>query len=492
MNQLKHCIEKFSSAKVLCIGDVMLDQFWYGSVTRISPEAPVPIFKKESEKRMLGGAGNVVANLATLGCKTQFIGVVGLDGHGREVREFLENYDCDAHLLELEDFPTTVKIRLVAAHQHAIRVDEEETLCLNEAQQGQLLALAEAQMPEVDIVLLSDYGKGLFSKALIQGMIAMARRYGKKVIVDPKGQDYSLYAGAYLVKPNRSEFELATGLKLDPKQGDFLEKIRSGANALFSQFGIENLCVTLSEHGMIALSAGSADALQIPTEAREVFDVSGAGDTSLATLGAALAVGASMREAMVLGNIASGIVVAKLGTASVNCAELMTALQAKTNAQSLWMQKSKIVSTDEAKLLCQQLQSEGKKVGFTNGCFDLLHLGHLYSFMQARKECDFLVVAINSDASVQRLKGPSRPVHDEETRSLLLASLNFIDLVVIFSDDTAVPLVEKLRPDVIAKEGYAIENWPEAQYALSYGARAVQLQRLEGYSTSNLIQKLQQ
>lgn len=493
MSIIEPIISQLASTRVLCVGDIMLDQFSYGSVQRISPEAPVPIFKMEHSTDMLGGAGNVIANLASLGCTTTFAGVIGADAHGATVLEFMQSLNCQALLLQLADYPTTVKVRFVAGHQHILRADNEMHLCLTATQEQELLAQIQAALPQQDIVLLSDYGKGLFTISFTQSLIALCNAAGAPVLVDPKGTDYSRYAGATLVKPNRAEFEQATGETMPPTAPDFIQRISTAAQGLMSAHSIANFCVTLSEHGMIYLSRDASLApIHIPTQAQEVFDVSGAGDTSLAVLGAALGTGESMADAMQLANLASGIVVGKLGTASVSLAELSRAYSQKMANNPAWRQRAKIVTVAEAIPLVKELQSAGKTVGFTNGCYDLLHLGHLDSFIQAKAECDALIVGINSDASVRKLKGDSRPVHDEHTRSMLLASLEFIDYVIIFSDDTAIPLVQALRPDVLAKEGYTIDNWPEAQFAQSYGARVVTLKRIEGYSTTNLIQRLQQ
>lgn len=338
---------------------------------------------------------------------------------------------------------------------------------------------------------LSDYGKGLFDGQTTPDVIARCCAAGKSVIVDPKGSDYSRYKGATLVKPNMKEFQEATGVTLNPSATGWERDAIAGAQRLFSEFGIENLLVTLSEHGMIFIpSSNPSDFVCIPTEAREVFDVSGAGDTSLASLGAALAAGATVPEALVVSNVAAGIVVGKFGTASVTGAELKKALEEKALKASSWHHRNNILTPEAAAELAERFRREKKVVGFTNGCFDLLHLGHLHSFMKAREACDVLFVGLNTDASIKRLKGEDRPINNEEMRSLLLASLDFIDYVVPFDEDTALPLIEKLRPDVIAKEGYPLERWPEGQYVTSYGGQALELPRLEGFSSTNIINRM--
>ncbi len=491
MNRLHTLIDGFSRVRILCIGDVMLDKFLYGSVSRISPEAPVPIMKMDRETHMLGGAGNVVANLCALGCRTTFISVVGDDDHGRQVRRFLEETHCVPELVVREGYETTVKIRFVAGKHHLLRADQEQPLNMEPELASRFLERVDACLPEADLVLLSDYGKGLFDGRTAPDVIARCRAARKPVIVDPKGADYSRYRGATLVKPNMKEFQEATGVALNPAMAGWERDAVAGAQRLFSEFGIENLIVTLSEHGMIFIpSSNPADFVCIPTEAREVFDVSGAGDTSLASLGAALAAGAAVPDALVVSNVAAGIVVGKFGTASVTGTELKEALKEKDIQTPSWRHRDNILTPEAAAELAERFRREKKVVGFTNGCFDLLHLGHLHSFMKAREACDVLFVGLNTDASIKRLKGEDRPINNEEMRSLLLASLDFVDYVVPFDEDTALPLIEKLRPDVIAKEGYPLECWPEGQFVKSYGGQALELPRLEGFSSTNIINRM--
>ncbi len=493
MNRLNTLIDGFPKVRVLCIGDVMLDKFLYGSVSRISPEAPVPIMKMDHETRMLGGAGNVVTNLCALGCRTSFISVVGNDDNGTQVKRFLEETNCVPQLVENDGYETTVKVRFVAGRHHLLRADQEQVLNMNADLTARFLQKVEACLPESDLVLLSDYGKGLFDGLTTPAVIERCRLAGIKVIVDPKGSDYSRYRGATMVKPNMKEFFEATGVELKPSEPGWEQRAQDGAMRLFNDYGIENLLVTLSEYGMIFIpSANPENYVCIPTEAREVFDVSGAGDTSLACLGAALAAGAAVPDALMLSNVAAGIVVGKFGTASVTGPELKEALEEKARKESSWRHRDNILTADSAAALAEKLRREGKVVGFTNGCFDLLHLGHLHSFIKAKEACDVLFVGLNTDASIKRLKGPERPINNQEMRSLMLASLDFIDYVVLFDDDTALPLIEKVRPDVIAKEGYPLDKWPEGQYVVAYGGKAVELPRLEGFSSTNIINKMKE
>ncbi len=484
-------IENFSKVRVLVIGDIMLDHFIYGGVERISPEAPVPIFRVKKEKQMLGGAGNVVANLLALGCQCDFVGIIGNDMNGGKISGLLSNIGAHAHLLKLSDYSTIVKTRLIAGSNHLARVDREEILPVVTRLLPRYKSILTRAIKKVDIVLISDYAKGLLTPVTTQMIIDICREFGKKVVVDPKGTDYSKYVNATLVKPNLKEFSEATGQKYDPQSPTFRAEVCAGAQKLFEKYHIQNLLITLSEHGMIFVPSDNPDELvQIPTEAKEVFDVSGAGDTALATLGVALGCDTPIKDAMKLANVASGIAIGKLGTATIKQEELRSVLSQRETVEDGWHQKRKIISLSQAVKIAQHLREQGKKIGFTNGCFDCCHLGHLNSFMQAKALCDVLFVAVNSDASIKRYKGPNRPIQDEKTRALLLASLEMIDYIIVFEEDTPLHIVDALRPEVVAKEGYTLENWAEGRFAESYGGKAVILKRLEGYSTSSLVEKM--
>lgn len=477
-------IDAFKNVRLLCVGDMMLDVFINGIAGRISPEAPVPILKKKHESRMLGGAGNVVANLCSLGCHTLFAGVIGKDAQGDALRGFMQDLGADASLLiALDGYPTTVKTRMVAGAHHLLRLDQEECLNLPDALAKEWVENICARLDECDLVLLSDYGKGLFDARITPEIIRRSRAAGKTVIVDPKLDDWSIYSGATLVKPNLKEFSAVARGTFHPSEPGFWEQIVAAGREVCRRFAVDNILVTLSEHGMLFIPSSEKEKpVHLPTEARDVFDVSGAGDTSLAVLGAALAAGASLKDAMKLANTASGIVVGKFGTARVKPTELKAAVSGKTDTG--------VLTADSAAELVQALHARGKVVGFTNGCFDVLHHGHIGSFAAAHEYCDVLLVGVNSDASVRRLKGPTRPINPQESRVAMLLALQAVDYVVVFDEDTALPLIEKVRPDVIAKEGYPLDRWPEGRFVISYGGRAVTLPRLEGFSTTNLIEKM--
>lgn len=491
---LSSLIDAFGQAGVLCIGDVMLDHFVYGTIDRISPEAPVPVFSYGSETRMLGGAGNIMANCAALGCRVAAVCALGRDAAGAQVRSLLENFADDMLVVERPGVPTVEKTRIIAGSNHIIRIDSEKKMDVDLFADPVMERKLADLMERCDVVLLSDYLKGMLAPENCRRIIDMARTLGKKVIVDPKGSDYSRYAGATLMKPNLKEFSQVTGMEFSPESDDFESRLLLGAGVLFERYGVENLIVTLSEYGMAYVSSQNpGEMLHISTEAREVCDVSGAGDTSLAVLGVSLASGADIRDAMKLANIAAGIVVGKVGTARVLPEELKDSLSRRAGVGEgpRWTMKRKIVTVDEAAALAGELRRAGRQIGFTNGCFDLMHLGHLSSFLQARRFCDVLVVGLNSDASVRRLKGPDRPVQDEKTRALLLASLEMVDYVIPFDGDSALPLVKAVRPDVLMKEGYREgDNWPEAAFVRSYGGEVVTLDRMEGCSTSGIVARM--
>jgi len=489
MQRLTSYIDNYKKVKVLVIGDIMLDRFVYGSVKRISPEAPVPILKAMEEKLVLGGAGNVAANLVALGCQTVFAGVIGKDKWGKKLSELLTEAGVNAYLLKLENYPTIVKTRLISNGNHMLRVDEEEKLSFETDILPRFKKILVHLIKKADIVLLSDYDKGLLTSVTAKMIIDVCRNIKKKIIVDPKGGDYSKYVGATLVKPNLKEFAEATGRTYDPKSPDFHQAVSEGAAILFKKYQIENLIITLSEYGMLHVGADDVKKIShIPTEVREVFDVVGAGDTALAALGASLGSGLSYPEAMKMANLAAGIVVEKVGTATVTAVELKHKLSEKTDYS--WHQKNKIITLEEAVSIIQGLKKKGKKIGFTNGCFDCCHLGHLTSFMRTKELCDILVVGLNGDQWIKSHKGPNRPIQDEATRSLLLASMEFIDYIILFNDETPLPIIDKIRPDIVAKEGYTLDKWPEGRFVKDYGGEAVILKRVEGYSTSDLVKKM--
>ena len=484
-------IKNFSKIKVLCIGDIMLDRFMYGKVSRISPEAPVPVFELERSREMLGGMGNVVANLAALGCQIKCVGVVGKDESGDKVSTLLSTLNCQQYLFRLAGYPTTIKTRVIADDHHLLRIDQEKKLLIDRIIIPRLEGKLVKMLVDADIVLLSDYGKGVFDQELTSLIIKTCIKYQKKVLVDPKGDNYSKYSGAFLVKPNLKEFEQITGSRFDPLADNFIDEFRKFGSEFLIKFKVKSLLVTLGEHGMIYLGADELkEVVKVSTTAREVYDVSGAGDTAFAVLGASLGCSGSIKEAMKLANYAAGIVVGKLGTASITKTELENACLEGGSLTTESEAANKILSLKELTLKIKQLKRQNRIIGFTNGCFDCLHYGHLCSLIQAKKLCDVLVVGLNSDSSIRKIKSSNRPIQDEKTRALLLSSLEYIDYVVIFNDKSALPIVKAISPDVIAKEGYALQNWPEAEFVKKSGGTVVSLDKVVGYSTSEMIEKI--
>ena len=476
-------IDHFSSVRVLVVGDVMLDRFQYGKVDRISPEAPVPVFRPVRGEDIPGGAGNTAANLTALGCRAVLLSRTGTDKNASCLTRLLGRRKVETHIVRQQHAMTTVKTRFVAGNKQILRIDEEDAVGLDPRLTECVVKCFKQNLPTCDIVVLSDYGKGVLSSDLTPRLIAACRRAGKPVIVDPKGVGYKKYAGASLIKPNLKEFSEVTGRRFDPSNGNFRRDLIDAAKKLAGKFSLGGVLVTLSENGMLYVPAirSVANAIYLPTQAREVFDVSGAGDTSGAALAAALGAGATMGEALRIANAAAGIVVGKLGTATVSQSELKAEIADVGEGVG-----RKVRTIEELVPEIASLKRRGRKIGFTNGCFDCCHLGHLSSLCQARKLCDVLVVGVNSDKWIRANKGPGRPLQDQATRMTLLASLECVDFVVVFESQTALPLVRKLKPDVIAKEGYALDNWPEGRYVKSIGGEAVTLQRVAGYSTTEL------
>ncbi|WP_404423789.1 D-glycero-beta-D-manno-heptose-7-phosphate kinase [Thalassospira australica] len=484
LSHLAQLVEQLPNAKVLCIGDVMLDRFVYGSVTRISPEAPIPIIRVERESAMLGGAGNVTRNATALGASVRFLSLVGDDLPGREVMEYVANDKGVEPYIQIErNRPTTIKTRYIAGGQQLLRSDNETTVTLAAATVSNLSALAAQLAPDVSAIVLSDYGKGVLHGDVVAATIAAARKAGKPVIVDPKGTDYSIYRGATVVTPNRAEAQAATGIDI---QSD--EDAIAAATKIITECGIENVLLTRSQDGM-TLVTSKGDAIHLPTEAREVFDVSGAGDTVVACLASAIAGGASLSDAARIANVAAGIVVGKIGTAVVYPDELISVL----HHHDLMIGEAKLMPLDRMVDRVERWRRKGYKVGFTNGCFDLLHPGHLSLLQQARSNCDRLIVGLNSDASVKRLKGEARPVQSEAARAAVLGSLETVSGVVIFGEDTPITVIEALKPDILVKGAdYTIDKVVGADIVQGYGGKVVLANLADGFSTTSTIARINQ
>jgi D-beta-D-heptose 7-phosphate kinase/D-beta-D-heptose 1-phosphate adenosyltransferase len=481
--QLSAIITQLSGAHITCVGDVMLDQYRYGTIERLSPEAPVPVLRQTALQAVPGGAGNVVRNLAELGARSTLCSVVGADDEGRHLRCILERLPRTAVSLHLDPSRvTTVKTRFVGQANHQLlRLDRETTDSVSSAAAATVLSGAERSMRDSDILLLSDYGKGVLTRALLEDLIRWAQSRGLRIVADPKGKDYSRYRGATILTPNRQELAAATGMPVD----DDAQAV-AACTTLMDTIGVEAIAATLSEQGIILVQRGGA-VHRFPARAREVFDVSGAGDTVVATLAAALAVGASIPEAVELANLAAGIVVGKSGTSSLTALELLDAYHNPPRQA----RASKVGTWAETAICVDAWRRAGQRVAFTNGCFDLLHPGHTSLLASSRAHADRLVVGLNSDQSVRQLKGPSRPVQTAEARASVLASLADVDLVTVFDQETPLELIRLLRPDVLIKGAdYAHSTVVGADFVASYGGRVALIDLVPDQSTTAIVSRL--
>jgi D-beta-D-heptose 7-phosphate kinase/D-beta-D-heptose 1-phosphate adenosyltransferase len=482
-SQISDLLSRLPGACVICIGDLMLDRYVEGRVSRLSPEAPIPVLDVQRETAMLGGAGNVLRNLAALGVTTELIAAIGVDRAGHELASLLAK---EAHvtprLVSIPSRETSVKTRFVAGNQQLLRADREVTDAVAAADRQSLLDDAIAalgSLPKAPLVL-SDYGKGVLGDTLVTELIGLARAEGRPVVVDPKGRDFGKYRGATLVTPNRQELALATGL---PTETD--EDVAAAGRRVIEAHGIASVLATRSERGMTLVERDAVH--HLPARAREVFDVSGAGDTVVAIVAASIAAGAPLSLAAKLANLGAGVVVGKVGTAVVHPAEILTALH-----ELEFMDAEAKVATPLAMLdRALTWRRRGWRVGFTNGCFDLLHPGHVSLLKQARAACDRLVVGLNSDSSVKRLKGADRPIQGETSRAAVLASLAAVDLVVIFHEDDPLKLIATLRPDVLVKgSDYRLDEVVGAAEVQSWGGKVVLADILSGHSTSDTIRRM--
>lgn len=467
-------VPRFDKAQVLVIGDVMLDRYWHGATSRISPEAPVPVVQVQQIEDRPGGAGNVALNIAALGAQATLFGLTGIDEAAAALASRLNaaQVRCDFHAVA--DHPTITKLRVISRHQQLLRMDFEQPFAQDHA-----AALADKAMQAIagsGAVILSDYAKGALADP--QPLIRAARAAGVAVLVDPKGDDFSRYRGATLLTPNLSEFEAVAG-RCDSEQ----ELVRRGL-ALVAELALDALLITRGEHGMTLLRPGHPE-LHLPARAREVFDVTGAGDTVISVLAATLAAGEDLPDAVALANLAAGLVVGKLGTAVISAPELRRAVQRELGSSQ------GVMNVEQLQVAMQDARAHGETVVFTNGCFDILHAGHVGYLQQARRLGQRLVVAVNDDASVTRLKGPGRPINPVERRMAVLAGLEAVDWVVSFDGDTPERLLEILRPDILVKGGdYSKEQVVGWQIVEGYGGKVEVLSFFDDCSTTAIVEKI--
>ena len=474
----------FAGCRVLVLGDIMLDRYVLGDVRRISPEAPIPVLKAEARRAVLGGAGNVAQNVAALGAGALLVGVVGMDEAATEIGRLLAASPAIAAcLVPVPHRPTTVKTRFMSGGHQLLRLDEEEAGPIEPAHEAQVLAEFEQALPRADVVVLSDYAKGVLTDRVLTEAIAGARAAGKLVIADPKRATFAAYRGVDVLTPNESEAARAGGVATDDDEG----AVRAGEAAL-AQAEAGAVLVTRSAKGL-TLVRRDAPPLHVPTRARAVADVSGAGDTLIAAFAIGLAAGAEMPAAAMLANVAAGVSVGKSGTATVSHTELGAAL----HRRELLALDDKIAETGPARELVAAWRAEGLRVGFTNGCFDLVHPGHVRLLARARAACDRLVVGLNSDASVKRLKGPDRPVQNEMARATVMASIGAVDLVVLFEEDTPEALIGALLPSMLFKGAdYRIDQVVGAEIVRAHGGEVRLIDLEAGHSTTATIRRINQ
>ena len=464
-------IPTFEQASVLVVGDIMLDQYWYGPTQRISPEAPVPVVKINQEEHRPGGAANVALNIASIGGRVTLAGITGEDNAAQHLTKQLSALNINCEFDQQKNIPTITKLRVMSRNQQLIRLDFEESL--SEVNKKPLEEKVAAQLENHDLLLLSDYSKGTLSD--VQNLIALAKNQGKAVLVDPKGTDFERYRGATLLTPNLSEFEAVVGEC--KTENDIVTK----GQDLLVQLDLEAMLVTRSEQGMTLLRRDHEE-FHLPTRAREVYDVTGAGDTVIATLALAIAAKAEYTQASALANMAAGIVVGKLGTSTVSEAELLAEIS--TGLESGFG----VVTEDQLKIAVKLAKARGENIVMTNGCFDILHAGHVSYLTHAGTLGTRLIVAVNDDASVKRLKGSGRPVNPTDRRMAVLAGLGAVDWVVSFSEDTPQRLISNILPDVLVKGGdYKVEEIAGGEEVIANGGEVKVLNFEEGISTTDII-----
>ncbi|MFO0291627.1 MAG: D-glycero-beta-D-manno-heptose-7-phosphate kinase [bacterium] len=472
--------EKFINIKIAVIGDLMLDRYIWGSVSRISPEAPVPVVRVNKKTVSLGGAGNVACNLATLGCQVHLLGIVGADIEAEILtREMLNLNIITDGIVTDPNRPTTVKTRIISHSQQMLRLDDENTGVIDSDMEQNLLERSINKLDDVNLVILSDYGKGVLTDHFLKVFLPTARQKGVRVLVDPKRTDYTAYTGAAAITPNRPESELAIKHSLISD-----EDFEFAAQEFQQKYALEAVLITRSERGMTLFWNGKSYHFQ--TQAREVFDVSGAGDSVIAILGAGLSAGLSWTEAVELANLGAGIAVQKVGTAPVHAEELLQVIEQEGISAS----NGKILQLSDLMRQIAAWRVQGKKIVFTNGCFDILHIGHVVYLEKARAMGDVLIVGLNTDQSVKRLKGAERPLVSEADRARVLAALSSVSAVVLFDQDTPIKLIEAIKPDILVKGAdYQEEEVVGADFVRSYQGQVALIPLVKDRSTTQIINK---
>jgi D-beta-D-heptose 7-phosphate kinase/D-beta-D-heptose 1-phosphate adenosyltransferase len=473
MNFLPKVLPDFSKTSLLVVGDIMLDRYWFGDTSRISPEAPVPIVKINNKDQRPGGAGNVALNIAALGAKVTLLGVIGNDEAAHTLEDQLTAADVLHDLCKLDAISTIVKLRLISRHQQLLRMDFEENF--KSHHDDLLMARFKKHLIKANIVILSDYKKGTLSGP--QPFIQLAREANVMVLVDPKSTDFNIYRNCNIITPNFKEFECVVGPCVSEQ--DLVNKGR----ALLLRLNIDTLIVTRSEDGMTLIN--QEEVVHLPAYAREVLDVTGAGDTVISVLGALLSANTDIKEAAALANLAASLVVAKLGAATVSAPELSKALLGQTQFAT------GIVNEEQLLQSVREIKSQGKKIIFTNGCFDILHAGHVFYLQRAKELGDYLIVAVNTDESIQKLKGANRPINHLEHRMMVLAGFGAVDFVVPFADDTPERLLKMLKPDVLVKGGdYSVDQVVGADIVREHGGTVEIIESPIVSSSSEIINRI--
>ena len=474
-------ISKFERCNLLVVGDLMVDEYLWGNVDRISPEAPVQVVSVKEENYTLGGSGNVANNLIALGANVSLAGVIGSDRYGHLLLAKLNELGINTEgVIEDPERPTTRKTRIISGNQQVLRIDRETKKDISQQTFDVILNYIERVMPDVDLVLISDYGKGLITADLLNSLTSIVKKYKSFSIVDPKGRDFSKYSGVSLLTPNKKEAALASGIDIV----DESTLIKAG-NKIVETVKIENLLITCGKDGMV-LFEDNKKPYYITAQARQVFDVSGAGDTVIAVLGLVIASGASFVKAASIANTAAGIVVSKVGTSTVSKNELLSALTPGYDYAS-----TKHISFSELPAVVQKLKADNKKIVLTNGCFDLLHEGHIMLLSASKKLGDVLVVAIDDDESVSGIKGPGRPIISEKDRLSILGALDSVDYVVVFSSKQLSKMIEIIRPDILTKgRNYIFEDVTGREVVERYGGRVVLIPIKKNVSSSSIINNI--
>jgi len=471
-------INEIKKPNILVIGDLMIDHYLWGSTNRISPEAPVQVVDVQKETTVLGGAGNVVNNLVSLGADVMVISVVGEDEVSKELTQMLEDINVRHYLICDENRKTTKKSRIIASAQQIIRYDQESKEDISPESEALITMGLLKIIDQFDVILVSDYGKGVITDSLMSKIIFCASGTNTKVLVDPKGDDYSKYIGSYLLTPNKKEAQEATGIDINDEAS-----LKVALKKLHNTACLQVPMITLSEDG-IAILDENDNVIKKPTVAREVFDVTGAGDTVLASLGYCLSNGDNIIDAMEFANLAAGVVVGKIGSATATLEEIEE-YKSSLHKSSI---ESHIKTFDEISQTVDRLKKQNKKIVFTNGCFDILHKGHVQYLDKAKSFGDVLILGLNSDASVSALKGPNRPINNEDDRGYILAALESVDYVVKFTDDTPLSLIEIVQPDILVKGG----DYEGKKVVGSEIAKELKLvQFVDGKSTTKTIEKIQ-